>query len=287
MPLPFFCLSAPPACSNPLRLEVRFVPMKSVLPLLLIVSLLAGCGDFQWLPDSQPVTPAPTTPASTVLKSITFPSGIDRVIDLASDRTGATLWLLVGTSSSATALVKVNSSTGQVVQTIPGNNWPIFLNQNSSLAFDGQQFWATSYGLLNGVPQSFIYELDGTAQVVATFQCPATTTGFCQGLAWDGTTFWTAGSDNSSLVRFQIVGTAIQSKSFNNLWSTTGVTDITFDTGTNQALVVRDQLLFFSPQQAAVVANQSLPQTGPGDWDGSLLWVIDNTNRKILGMTIR
>ncbi len=262
--------------------------MKNVIPLILMLSLLAGCGDFQWLPESQPVPPTPTTPAGTVVKTISFPAGVSRVIDLASDRTGTTLWLLVGTSSSATALVQVNSSTGQVGTTLPANNWPLFINQNSSLAFDGQRFWATSYGFQNNIPQSFVYELDGvTAQVIATFQCPATTTGFCQGLAWDGTTFWTAGSDNATLTKFQVVGTAISSQNFNNLWDSVGVTDVAFDTGTNQALIMKNQLLFFSPQQAGVVAKQSLPQTGPGDWDGSLLWVIDNANLKILGMTVR
>jgi hypothetical protein len=263
--------------------------MKNIITLILTLSLLAGCGgDFQWLPDNQPITPTPPTPAGTVKKTIPFPAGISWVVDLASDRTGATLWLLTGASNSAaTALVQVNSSTGQVVNTLAANNWPIFINQNSSLAFDGQQFWATSYGFLNGIPQSFIYELDGTARVIATYQCPATTTGFCQGLAWDGATFWTAGSDNSSLARFELVGTALQSQSFNNLWDTAGVTDVAFDTGAKQVLVTKNQLLFFSLQQATVVAKQTLPQTGTGDWDGSLLWVIDNTNRKILGMTIR
>jgi len=266
--------------------------MKNIITLLLTLSLLAGCGsDFQWLPENQPVTPTqPTpTPAGTVKKTIPFPAGISWVVDLASDRTGATLWLLTGSSNAAaTALVQVNSSTGQVVNTLPANNWPVFINQASSLAFDGQRFWATSFGSLNGVPQSFIYELDATARVIATFECPATATGFCQGLAWDGTTFWTAGSDNATLTRFQIVGTAPpSSQNFNNLWDTAGVTDVAFDTGTNQVLITKGQLRFFSPQQAGVVATQSLPQTGPGDWDGSLLWVIDNTNRKILGMTIR
>jgi len=262
--------------------------MKKLFLFLSFFLILTACGDFQWLPESQPIPPAPTTPAGTVQKTIPFPSGITWVIDLASDRTG-TLWLLVGPNSTspATELVRVNSSTGQVVQTLPANNWPIFLNQNSSLAFDGEFFWATSFGSLNGVPQSFIYELDATARVIATFKCPATTTGFCQGLARDGATFWTAGSDNSSLARFEVVGTSLQSQSFNNLWDTAGVTDVAFDTGTRQVLVTKGQLRFFSPQQAGVVATQSLPQTGVGDWDSSLLWVIDNTNRKILGMTIR
>lgn len=263
--------------------------MKKIITLILTLSLLAGCGgDFQWLPENQPVTPTPPTPAGTVKKTIPFPAGIGWVVDVASDRTGAALWLLAGSSNAAaTALVKMNSSTGQVVQTLPANSWPVFINQASSLAFDGQRFWATSFGSLNGVPQSFIYELDATARMIATFKCPATATGFCQGLAWDGATFWTAGSDNSSLARFEVVGTALQSQSFNNLWDTAGVTDVAFDTGTRQVLVTKGQLRFFSPQQAGVVATQSLPQTGPGDWDGTLLWVIDNTNRKILGMTIR
>lgn len=263
--------------------------MKTII-LLLTLSLLAGCGgDFQWFPENQQITPTPTptTPAGTVLKTIPFPSGISWIVDLASDRTGGTLWLLVGSSSSATALVQVNSSTGQVMNTITANNWPIFLNQNSSLAFDGQHFWATSYGFVNSTPQSFIYELDGTARVIATYPCPATTTGFCQGLAWDGTTFWTAGSDNRTLARFKTVGTALNSQTYNNIWDTAGVTDLTFDTATNQLLVTKNQLLFYSPQQAVVTGKLTLPQTGPGDWDGSLLWVIDNTNQKILGMTVR
>src|SRR5512138_1243378 len=244
--------------------------MKNIVPLILILSLLAGCGgDFEWLPENQPIPPTPATPAGTVLKTIPFPTGVSWVVDLAADRTGATLWLLVGSSSSATALVQVNSSTGQVLQTLAANSWPLFINQASSLAFDGLHFWATSFGFQNGFPQSFIYELDGTARVIATYQCPATTTGFCQGLAWDGTNFWTAGSDNATLDRFQVVGTALISQNFNNLWDTPGVTDVSFDAGTSQVLVMKNQLLFFSPQQATVVAKQTLPLTGSGDWDGS------------------
>ncbi len=262
--------------------------MKNIITLILTLFLLAGCGsDFQWLPENQPIPPTPPTPAGTVKKTIPFPAGISWVIDVASDRTGATLWLLVSpnSTSAATALVQVSTSTGQVVNTLPANSWPVFLNQSSSLAFDGQRFWATSFG---AAPKNFIYELDGTARIIATFECPATTTGFCQGLAWDGATFWTAGSDNATLTKFQIVGTAPPiSQNYNNLWDTSGVTDVAFDAGTKQVLVTKNQLLFFSPPQAIVAAKQTLPQTGAGDWDGSLLWVIDNTNRKILGMTIR
>src|SRR5512138_3656133 len=54
-------------CSQHASIEVRCDRMKNIITLLLTISLLTSCGgDFEWLPENQPITPTPPTPAGTV-----------------------------------------------------------------------------------------------------------------------------------------------------------------------------------------------------------------------------
>jgi hypothetical protein len=271
-----------------------------------ITLLLAGCGNnFEWFPNGggfgNSSTSGSGATAGKVMKTIHFPSGVTWITDLTFDRYNGGFWLLNGTNSAPTAIQKmtatftnVSSTTGQLTGTkLNAVNWPITIVEGSTLAFDGTTFWVTSNGFNSGNHVSEIYQIGAGGQFLLTYPCPATSTGagFCQGITWDPatTSFWTTGSDTMTLVNYQVAGNgAIGSqKSYPGLWSTPGVSDVSFDSVSGQVFVVKDGVI---PVKGGVVSGTksfTLPGTGKGDWDGSLLWVVDNGNKVIKGLFVR
>jgi hypothetical protein len=266
--------------------------------------LLAGCGNnFEWFPNggfTNTSTGGSTgATAGKVMKKISFPSGVTWITDLAVDKTNGGFWLLYGTNAAPTGIQKMtaaftntSSATGQLTGSrLNAGNWPLTIVEGSSLAFDGTSFWVTSNGSNGGTPVSQIYQIGAGGQLLDTYPCPATSTGFCQGLAWDPATasFWTAGSDNTTLANYQVAGngTISSQKNYTGLWPTNGVSDVSFDGVNGQVFVVKDGVI--PVKGGAVIGKKSfpLPGTGKGDWDGSLLWVVDNPGRVIKGLFVR
>lgn len=236
------------------------------------------------------------TPAYTIQKTISFPSGIGWVSDIAYHKASSSFWLLAsGTSGPLpNSLVKIDAANGQQLSKLDAANWPFYIGENSYLAFDGATFWITSSGYDNSgttpVPKSEIYRILNTGTYYATYNCPATSTGFCQGLTWDGTGLWAAGSDNMDIVSFQEVsGVLNTTNTFKNLWGTNGVSDIGFDSASGELLVLKDGVVQVDKASGTLLNGKrfTLPASGRGDWDGSLFWLVDNTSKKLLGLTIK
>lgn len=235
------------------------------------------------------------TPAYTIQKALSFPAGVGWVADIAYHKASASFWLLAGTSGPPpNTLVKIDATSGQQLSKLDAVSWPFYIGEASYLAFDGNTFWISSSGYDNSgatpVLKSEIYRILNTGTYYATYNCPATLTGFCQGLTWDGANLWAAGSDNMDLVSFQEVsGVLTTTNTFKNLWGTNGVSDIGFDSAAGQLLVLKGGVIPVDRTSGTLLTGKgfTLPASGRGDWDGSLFWVVDNSSRKLLGLTIK
>jgi len=233
-------------------------------------------------------------PVYTLQTPIPFPTTVKSVSDIAFDGSNNSYWLLASLTSGTipNALVRIDAS-GQTQQTVPLAFFP-FIGEESSLAYDGTSFWASSSGYDNSVvpavPKSEIYKIARNGLNLGAFPCPSTSTGFCQGLAWDGATLWAAGSDNRNLVNFQTqaAGGALPLvKSFTNIWSTNGVSDAGYDRVNGQLLVLKDGLITVNAANGALAGSKpfTLPGTGKGDWDGTFFWVVDKVNSRLLRLS--
>jgi hypothetical protein len=267
---------------------------------LAMTLLLTGCGsNFEWFPDggsfgNSSSSGSAGSTVGKVMKRIHYPSGVTRVSDLAYDRNNGGFWLLYGTNAKPSAIQKMSATFGNA-SSVSGQltggkllsvNWPDTIVEGSSMAFDGTSFWITSNDSVGGVPVSKIYKISSSGAWLADYACPATSTGFCQGLVWDPNTFsfWTAGSDNTSLVNFQVPGSPTV---YPNLWSTNGVSDVAFDSASGQTLAVKNGVILVKGGTVVGKRNFTLPGSGKGDWDGSLLWIIDNDNKVIKGVSLK
>jgi hypothetical protein len=266
--------------------------------------LLAGCGNnFEWFPNggfTNTSTGGSTgATAGKVMKKVAFPSGVTWITDLAVDKTNGGFWLLYGTNTAPTGIQKMtaaftntSSTTGQLTGSrLNAGNWPLTIVEGSSLSFDGTSFWVTSNGSNGGTPVSQIYQIGAGGQLLDTYSCPATTTGFCQGLAWDpvSASFWTAGSNNTVLSNYLVAGngTISSQQNYAGLWQTNGVSDVAFDSASGQTLVVKDGVTVVKGGTVLAKKSFTLPGNGKGDWDGSLLWIVDNSTKVIKGLSLK
>jgi hypothetical protein len=124
-----------------------------------------------------------------------------------------------------------------------------------------------------------------TGEAVAQFPCPSSTTGgFCEGITWDGSSLWSAASDNKNLVGYSVNGTVTQT--FNNFYSTTG-------TDTHLAFKVfpgpRPGVIAFHDGISIAYPLQGTTELVPGisiyphssGWDGQNIWRANNGNQYI------
>lgn len=272
--------------------------MKQAIIICLIVLFCAGCGsNFEWFPKNGTFqnnsTAAPTTPpAATINKSLSFPTGVTSISDLVYDKNSSSFWLLAATIGTIpNAFIKMSTTTGLADPPIWKDLSVFTIGDGSVMTFDGNSFWITSNGFNGGKPVSEIYQYSSTGNLLKTYNCPATTTGFCQGLVWDATTssFWAAGSDNKNLVNFQVANGAVTSEQpYLNLWNSNGVNDMGFDISTNQLVVLKDGMIPVNASNGSLGTKKSfiLPGNGRGDWDGTYFWVIDNTAKKIKAVVV-
>lgn len=232
-------------------------------------------------------------PVYTLQTPIPFPATVKSVSDIAYAGSNNSYWLLASLTSGAVpnALVRIDAS-GQALQTVFLAYSPqSFIGEESYLAYDGTSFWVSSSGYDNSVvppvPKSEMYKIASNGQYLGFFPCPATSTGFCQGLAWDGANLWASGSDNRHLVNFQnqASGGALPLvRRFDNIWNTNGVGDAGYDRTSGQLLALKDGLITVSGTDGTLLGNMpfTLPGTGKGDWDGTYFWVVDKVNSRLL-----
>ena len=235
-------------------------------------------------------------PVYTLQAPIPFPATVKSVSDIAHDARDNSYWLLASLTSGTipNALVKINAG-GQALQTVFLAFSPLsFIGEDSSLAYDGTSFWVSSSGYDNSVdpavPKSEIYRIASNGQYQGFFPCPATSTGFCQGVAWDGTTLWAAGSDNRRLVNFRnqaVSGALPVVKSYDNIWSSNGVSDVGSDRTNGRLLVLKGGLITVNGADGGLLGSKgfTLPGTGKGDWDGTYFWVVDKVNSRLLRLS--
>lgn len=225
-----------------------------------------------------------TTTPGTIKKIIAYPAGIVGVSDLVYDNPG--LWLLAergSTSGSTLELIKVDKESGQTLQTIPLINPPFSLNHASEMAWNGEFFWMTSYGWSNGIPQSYIYKVDLTGNLVATIPCPSTNTGgFCEGLAWDGIYLWTGASDNKNIVQFSTDGVGI--KTLNNVFSSIGVGDVSLKDTSHLIISHTNYLYLIDTASMAITGQLYTSYSKKGDWDSQLFWFANNSTQQLEGI---
>ena len=226
-------------------------------------------------PAPQPETPAPQKGA--VLKSFPYPADITYIGDVAYDPASNVLYGLAGNSTTLDRWAKTDLVTGTTVKIADKSEF--WLNHSSELAFDGTHIWATSYGWLNGIPQSFVYKVALDGSIVSRINCPtATINGFCEGLAWDGTGFWSGSSDNKNLYRFTPDGTLTDT--IINAFQTVGITDINYNLSSGIILAIKDgsTLIKIIPGGAITSAGY-IPSILKGSWDGiSAIWVANNSS---------
>lgn len=281
------------------------ITVRKVLALPLLAALLGGCGsNFEWFPkgngftNNSTVTVPAITPG-TVMREIPFPTSpvkVKAVHDLVFDRISGTFWLLAvlsGDASNAPDSLVQLTAAGDFVKTINQDAWPVSVNKGSNLAYDGSSFWITSHGQMNGVNASEVYRISSNGFYLGNkYACPATSTGFCQGLAWDNvtTSFWSASSDSARLVNYQVLNNAVTSeKPYANLWSGSGVTDVSFDSASGEVFVIKEGVIRVKGSNGTGLGTIafSVPGSGKGDWDGTFFWVIDNGAQKMKALFIR
>lgn len=274
----------------------------TILAAAATAALLGGCGsNFEWFPKDGTFTnssTATTTKAGTVMKEIPFPSSavtVKAVSDLAYDPDSDTFWLLAVTAGTADAsnapdaLVQVDKA-GEVLTKLDADSWPVDIAQGSTLAFDGVSFWITGAGSASRLYE--IIDLGSFATLGGTYVCPATSSGLCRGIVWDINTFsfWSAASDSATLTNYQLSSGAITSSvNYSNLWSGTDVTDVSYDSANDQVFVIKGGVVLVKGASGAGLGKIgfTLPGDGRGDWDGSYLWVADNTAKTIKALFVR
>jgi len=266
---------------------------------ILSLTLLAGCGNFEWFPKtgtfSNNSTASSTgTKPGTVMREFPFPTAVSirSVSDIAYDKNTQSFWLLAETSispsDSPTALVQIDALTGSYKDKKDAAFWPFDILNGSNLAYDGSFFWITA----SGVPGGKVYQVFSSGLYNNSFyNCPASSTGYCQGLAFDPATssYWSAGSDNTTLANYNLAGgsaTSVASYS-NSLF--VGASDLAFDSASNEVFVVNNGIIRINKSSGAFLGSIPfiLPGSGRGDWDGSYFWVVDNSSKSIKALFVR
>lgn len=266
---------------------------------ILSLTLLAGCGNFEWFPKtgtfSNNSTASSTgTKPGTLMKEFPFPTAVSirSVSDIAYDKNTQSFWLLAETSSSPvntpTALVQISAVTGSYKGRGDAAFWPEEILNGSTLVYDGNFFWITA----SGVPGGKVYQVFPNGLYNNSFyNCPDSSTGFCQGLAFDPATssYWRTGSDSTTLVNYNLAGgiaTSVASYS-NSLFA--GASDLAFDAASNEVFVVNNGIIRINKSSGAYLGSIPfiLPGTGRGDWDGSYFWGVDNSSKSIKALFVR
>ena len=103
--------------------------------------------------------------------------------------------------------------------------------------------------------------------------------------------FWSAASDFAKLVNYQVAenGVVSSAATYINLWSGSGLTDVSFDSATGQVFVIKNGVILVQGSSGTGLGTISftVPGSGRGDWDGRYFWVVDNTSKSIKALFVR
>lgn len=224
-------------------------------------------------------TQQPTQGYPQTIKTIPFPTGVTYFSDLAYDRLTNTAWLLAGNDTGKPKWFIQIDTSGAVLKKNLLPNLPFWVNYASYLTFDGTNIWATSYGSSSGGQVSKIYTLDTSGNVLKEMPCPATTTGgYCQGIAWDGTKFWTVASDSKDLVSFFPDGTV--STKFSGMFPEISQNRNLFYDWSKSRLIASG-LDSIDTSTGNRVRTWPFNGGGRGDWDGQYFWNINTFTQEI------
>lgn len=228
------------------------------------------------------------------MREFPFPTAVSirSVSDIAYDKRTQSFWLLAETSSSPadspTALVQMDALNGSYKDKKDAAFWPFDILSGSNLAYDENFFWITA----NGVSGGKVYQVFPNGLYNNSFyNCPASSTGFCQGLAFDPATssYWSTGSDSTTLVNYNLAGGSVTSVASysNSLFA--GASDLAFDSVSNEVFVVNNGIIRINKSSGAYLGSIPfiLPGAGRGDWDGTYFWVVDNSSKSIKALFVR
>jgi hypothetical protein len=220
------------------------------------------------------------------------PVSVRSVSDIAYDSTTQSFWLLAETSSSPlntpTSLVQISAVTGNYIGRLDAVSWPFEIVNGSTLVYDRSSFWITSSVV--SVPR--VFQVASNGVYIGNFiNCPATSSGICVGLGFDAATssYWTAGSDNTSLVNYQlasanIIGSAVPYAS--SLFA--GASDVAFAAAAGEVFVVKGGITRVNRVGAVLgTIPFTVPGNGRGDWDGIYFWVVDNSSKSLKALFVR
>lgn len=243
------------------------------------ISLVVNDGTVDSEPDF--VTITASYAYGSAVKTIPYPSGITKASDIIYNKAADTLWIVGESGITPLSLIEIDKASDDVIDTI-------LLSEEKALFYDmtwdGQYFWTTGYGWLNGPVEPFIFKIDSTGAVIGMFLCPASDAGgICQGLAWDGTYLWSGAADNKNLVQFSTDGTV--QRILSDVFDTVGVYDIAYDSATGNLLVSKNHLFIVDPVSGDVVSDTGV-YVYKGDWDGEFFWRADNSTQEIKAIYI-
>ena len=260
------------------------------VPAIFFLLALVSCGGGGVDSNSIEVnnSPTATNPNSSItatipgkiVKQFAFPSGVTWVGDITYNKANNTAIFYAGNSSALDKLIKIDSN-GLIISTAT-NSIP-WINHGSEIVYDGSSLWATSYGWSNGAPQSSIYQVNpDTASIISQFPCPATNTGFCEGITWDGSSLWSTSTDNNNLVSYSTEG--IVKSTVIDFFSTVGTgTHLAYKSfpGSPGIIIFHDSITVRYPDLG--ISSDITTRISPhsSGWDGQNIWRANNTTQQI------
>jgi hypothetical protein len=274
---------APVVCPAPIVCPSQTIcPAATICPTPIVCPAPTVCTPTTIIIKDSTTCRTPTAGYPKIVKSIPFPAGVTYFSDLAFDRVNNTAWLLAGNDTGQPKWLVHIATDGTVLGTNAYVNTTWSVNYGSFLASNGVSIWATSYGWLNGIPITKVYSLDTSGNVLKEIPCPATTAGgFCTGITWDGSKFWTVASDSKDLVSFFPDGTI--SAKFIGIFPEVSRSRNLFYDWAKSRLVASDKTYLDVIDTSTGIRTRTFPYNNGvnGDWDGQYFWNINTSTLQI------
>jgi len=206
--------------------------------------------------------------------TLAFPDGITTVGDVCFNEEDQTLIMLAGDDTALSEWLEVDPETGDVLSRTPNNQTDI--NSGSEIACVGSVIWATS--------DDYIYKINlSTGATLARIGCPTTSTGYCEGLAWDGINLWSGASDGTDLSSFDTAGNIIDT--IPDLWQTANSTfDLDWDSTSDVLIAIKNGYPNIVDTADKSLLNEATTNIGHrGGWSGNsnIFWTPNNSTQQL------
>ena len=206
--------------------------------------------------------------------TLAFPDGITTVGDVCFNEEDQTLIMLAGDDTGLNEWLEVDPETGDVLSRAPNNQTDI--NSGSEIACVGSAIWATS--------DDYIYKINlSTGATLSRIDCPTTTTGICEGLAWDGINLWSGASDGTDLSSFDTAGNIVDT--IPDLWQTVNSTlDLDWDNTSDVLIAIKNGYPNIVNTVDKSLLNEGTTNIGHrGGWSGNsnIFWTPNNTTQQL------